>query len=81
MSHNLLRYFGFNLSICNYIILFYRELGIETVSNCKNEQQELFRLAQTMFDTKLPPGVAMLQPFSEESSIKKVGVQVRFQTP
>ncbi|WRX17765.1 hypothetical protein QQP08_010252 [Theobroma cacao] len=53
----------------------YRELGIETVSNCENEQQELLRLAQTMFDTKLPPGVVMLQPFSEDSSIKKVGVQ------
>ncbi|KAK8555752.1 hypothetical protein V6N13_069834 [Hibiscus sabdariffa] len=53
----------------------YRELGIGTVSNCENEQQELFRLAQTMFDTKLPPGVAMLQPFSEDSSIKKIGVQ------
>ncbi|XP_020978134.1 uncharacterized protein slr0889 isoform X2 [Arachis ipaensis] len=53
----------------------YRELGIETISNCENEQQELFRLATTMFDTKLPPGVTMLQPFSEESSIKKIGVQ------
>ncbi|XVF11606.1 hypothetical protein REPUB_Repub08aG0041600 [Reevesia pubescens] len=53
----------------------YRELGIGTVSNCENEQQELFRLAQTMFDTKLPPGVVMLQPFSEDSSIKKIGVQ------
>ncbi|OMP12015.1 hypothetical protein COLO4_03516 [Corchorus olitorius] len=36
----------------------YRELGIGTLSNCKNEQQELLRLAQTMFDTKLPPGVS-----------------------
>jgi len=52
----------------------YRELGIDTLSNCKNEQQELLRLAQTMFDTKLPPGVVMLQPFAEESSIKKIGV-------
>ncbi|XP_020216969.1 uncharacterized protein LOC109800598 [Cajanus cajan] len=52
----------------------YRELGIETLSNCENEQQELFKLAETMFDTKLPPGVTMLQPFSEDSSIKKVGV-------
>ncbi|XWS37146.1 hypothetical protein CRYUN_Cryun19dG0018000 [Craigia yunnanensis] len=50
----------------------YRELGIDTVSNCVNEQQELLRLAQTMFDTKLPPGVLMLQPFSEDSSIKKL---------
>ncbi|KAI9173463.1 hypothetical protein LWI28_001695 [Acer negundo] len=53
----------------------YRELGINTISACENEQQELFKLAQTMFDTKLPPGVTMLQPFSEESSIKKIGVQ------
>ncbi|KAG8484731.1 hypothetical protein CXB51_023625 [Gossypium anomalum] len=54
----------------------YRELGIGTVSNCGNEQQELLRLAQTMFDTKLPPGVVMLQPFSEDSSIKKIAVEV-----
>ncbi|GAU43610.1 hypothetical protein TSUD_185030 [Trifolium subterraneum] len=53
----------------------YRELGIDTLSKCENEQQELFKLAQTMFDTKLPPGVKMLQPFSEDSSIKKVAVQ------
>jgi aarF domain-containing kinase len=36
----------------------------------------MLKLAQTMFDTKLPPGVKMLQPFSEESSIKKIAVQV-----
>ncbi|XP_047967551.1 uncharacterized protein slr0889 [Salvia hispanica] len=53
----------------------YRELGIDTLSNCEDEQTELFRLAQTMFDTKLPPGVTMLQPFAEESSIKKIGVE------
>ncbi|RHN63406.1 putative cadmium-transporting ATPase [Medicago truncatula] len=53
----------------------YRELGIDTLSQCENEQQEMLKLAQTMFDTKLPPGVKMLQPFSEESSIKKIAVQ------
>lgn len=53
-----------------------RELGIDTLSNCKDEEKELLRLAQTMFDTKLPPGVMMLQPFSEDSSIKKIAVQV-----
>ncbi|XP_030495383.2 uncharacterized protein LOC115711197 [Cannabis sativa] len=53
----------------------YRELGIGTLSKCENEQQEMFRLAETMFDTKLPPGVTMLQPFSEDSSIKKIAVQ------
>ncbi|BBH03705.1 Protein kinase superfamily protein [Prunus dulcis] len=53
----------------------YRELGIGTLSKCENEQHELLRLAETMFDTKLPPGVTMLQPFSEESSIKKIAVE------
>ncbi|KAK4264482.1 hypothetical protein QN277_025648 [Acacia crassicarpa] len=53
----------------------YRELGIDTLSKCENEQQEMLKLAETMFDTKLPPGVAMLQPFSEDSSIKKIAVQ------
>ncbi|XP_004515833.1 uncharacterized protein [Cicer arietinum] len=53
----------------------YRELGIDTLSKCENELQEMLKLAQTMFDTKLPPGVKMLQPFSEESSIKKIAVQ------
>lgn len=52
----------------------FRELGIDTLSKCKDEQKELLRLAQTMFDTKLPPGVMMLQPFSEDSSIKKIAV-------
>ncbi|KAJ4974635.1 hypothetical protein NE237_007809 [Protea cynaroides] len=53
----------------------YRELGIRTLSTCEDEQREMLKLAQTMFDTKLPPGVTMLQPFSEESSIKKIAVQ------
>ncbi|XP_050225634.1 uncharacterized protein LOC126675097 [Mercurialis annua] len=53
----------------------YRELGIGTLSKCENEQQELLTLAQTMFDTKLPPGVEILQPFSEDSSIKKIAVE------
>ncbi|KAJ7945755.1 Protein kinase superfamily protein [Quillaja saponaria] len=53
----------------------YRELGIDTLSKCEDEQQEMLKLAQAMFDTKLPPGVVMLQPFSEESSIKKIAVQ------
>ncbi|KAF6147186.1 hypothetical protein GIB67_009578 [Kingdonia uniflora] len=53
----------------------YRELGIRTLCKCEDEQYELLRLAQTMFDTKLPPGVTMLQPFSEDSSIKKIAVQ------
>lgn len=61
-----------------FLLLFYRELGIDTLSKCENELQEMFKLAQTMFDTKLPPGVTMLQPFSEDSSIKKIAVRVCF---
>lgn len=53
----------------------FRELGIDTVSNCENAQEELFKLAQVMFDTRLPPGKVLMQPFAEDSSIKKVGVQ------
>lgn len=36
----------------------------------------MLRLAETMFDTKLPPGEMMLQPFAEGSSIKKFDVHV-----
>lgn len=53
-----------------------RELGIDTLKLCEMEEIEMLKLAQTMFDTKLPPGVKMLQPFSEGSSIKKISVRV-----
>lgn len=53
----------------------FRELGIGTLSNCENEEDEMLNLAHAMFDTKLPPGVTMLQPFSEGSSIKKISVE------
>ncbi|PIA25184.1 hypothetical protein AQUCO_12300018v1 [Aquilegia coerulea] len=53
----------------------YRELGIKTLSSCVDEPKEMLRLAKTMFDTKLPAGSKMLQPFSEDSSLKKISVQ------
>lgn len=53
----------------------YRELGIGTLSKCEDEEKEMLALAKSMFDTKLPPGVTMLQPFSEDSAIKKIAVQ------
>lgn len=53
----------------------FRELGIDTLKLCEMEEIEMLKLAQTMFDSKLPPGVTMLQPFSEESSIKKISVR------
>lgn len=59
-----------------YLTLLCRELGIQTLSTCADEQRELLKLAQTMFDTKLPPGLTMMSPFSEEASIKKIAVQV-----
>ncbi len=71
-------WFWMLIFVSNCFLLFHREMGIDTVVKCENGQQEMLRLAQTMFDTKLPPGVVMLQPFSEESSIKKITVQVCF---
>ncbi|KAJ9568241.1 hypothetical protein OSB04_004207 [Centaurea solstitialis] len=53
----------------------FRELGIDTVNLCENEREELFNLAQVMFDTKLPPGVKMLQPYAEDAALKKIAVQ------
>ncbi|XP_027122972.2 uncharacterized protein [Coffea arabica] len=53
----------------------FRELGIITLTKCEDEQNEMLKLATTMFDTKLPPGVMMLQPFSEDSSIKRISVE------
>jgi aarF domain-containing kinase len=51
------------------------EMGLHTVAKCENEQQELLRLAQTLFDTKMPTGQTVLQPFSDDSSIKKIAVE------
>ncbi|XAR50297.1 Cadmium-transporting ATPase [Bertholletia excelsa] len=49
----------------------------ESYIKCQDEveRKEMLKLAKGMFDTKLPPGVKVLQPFSEESSVKKISVQ------
>ncbi|KMZ61904.1 ABC1 protein kinase [Zostera marina] len=52
----------------------YKDLGIETSSTCADESKELLQLARSMFDTKLPPGVTILSPFAEDSSLQKVSV-------
>lgn len=57
------------------VVRSYRELGIDTLSTCDDEERELFELAQRLFDTQLPPGVTIMSPFSEDSSIKKISVQ------
>jgi aarF domain-containing kinase len=55
---------------------YFRELGLETSSLVDNELEELFELSLRMFDTRLPPGVTVLSPFAEDSSLNKVGVEV-----
>ncbi|KAJ8499421.1 hypothetical protein OPV22_009973 [Ensete ventricosum] len=51
------------------------ELGIKTLSTHADGDQELLMLARKMFDTKFPPGVTMISPFSEDSSLNKITVQ------
>ncbi|XP_051205451.2 mitochondrial outer membrane porin [Lolium perenne] len=51
------------------------ELGLETSSIVDNELEELFELSLRMFDTRLPPGVTVLSPFAEDSSLTKVAVE------
>ncbi|GJM92161.1 hypothetical protein PR202_ga08596 [Eleusine coracana subsp. coracana] len=53
----------------------FRELGIKTSTIADNELEELFQLSLRMFDTRLPPGVTVMSPFADDSSLKKVGVQ------
>ncbi|KAL9228423.1 hypothetical protein vseg_004008 [Gypsophila vaccaria] len=53
----------------------FRELGIGTLIKCKDEREEMLKLAKGLFDSQLPPGVTALQPFSEESSVNKVSVE------
>ncbi|CAM8926167.1 unnamed protein product [Rhodiola kirilowii] len=53
----------------------YKELGIKTICNNGDKQGEILRLAYAMFDTKLPLGKTQITPFSDDSSIKKIGVQ------
>ena len=53
-----------------------RELGIGTVMKSGVDQTEMLKLTQGLFDTVMPPGVTQLQPFSEDSAIKKISVEV-----
>jgi hypothetical protein len=65
-------------SCFSWMTKYFRELGIKTWSMADNEPEELFQLSLRMFDTRLPPGVTVMSPFSDDSSLKKVGVQVRY---
>ncbi|WOK94515.1 hypothetical protein Cni_G03219 [Canna indica] len=55
--------------------LSFKELGIKTLNIHADGDQELCKVAQRMFDTKLPPGKTVVSPFSDESSLHKVSVQ------
>lgn len=52
-----------------------RELGIGTVMKSGVDQTEMLKLTQGLFDTLVPPGVTELQPFSEDSILKKISVE------
>ncbi len=53
-----------------------RNLGIETVQMGGNDSDSFRTLAVTMFDTKLPPGVAVANPFGEDTVLNDVSVKV-----
>uniref|UniRef100_A0A9I9CEB5 Protein kinase domain-containing protein n=1 Tax=Cucumis melo TaxID=3656 RepID=A0A9I9CEB5_CUCME len=55
----------------------YAKLVMDIADGDASRTAETFRKlpARVMFDTRLPPGKVLMQPFAEDSSIKKVGVQ------
>ncbi|KAG0540612.1 hypothetical protein BDA96_03G423900 [Sorghum bicolor] len=53
----------------------FRELGIRTWAITDNKLEELFQLSLRMFDTRLPPGVTVMSPFADDSSLNKIGVE------
>ncbi|WZZ54733.1 hypothetical protein YC2023_054840 [Brassica napus] len=46
----------------------YRGIGLHKLAKFENEQQELLRFPQTLFDTKMPAGHTVLQPFTDDFS-------------
>ncbi|ONM35464.1 Protein kinase superfamily protein [Zea mays] len=57
----------------------FRELGIRTWAISDNKLEELFQLSLRMFDTRLPPGVTVMSPFADDSSLTKIGVELQNQ--
>eukprot|EP01018_Ginkgo_biloba_P022718 Gb_06997 [translate_table: standard] len=53
----------------------FRELGIRTTKDAADDPDSFRKLAQMMFDTKLPPGVKMATPFGDDSSLARVPVE------
>ncbi|KAH8959178.1 hypothetical protein BDL97_06G066500 [Sphagnum fallax] len=57
------------------IVSCFKNLGIETVQMGGNDSDSFRTLAVTMFDTKLPPGVAVANPFGEDTVLNDVSVK------
>ncbi|CAN7069637.1 unnamed protein product, partial [Brassica oleracea var. botrytis] len=54
-----------NVMVCGFTS---RGIGLHKVAKFENEQQELLRFPQTLFDTKMPAGHTVLQPFTDDFS-------------
>jgi hypothetical protein len=61
---------------CLWTTKYFRELGIRRWAITDNKLEELFQLSLRMFDTRLPPGVTVMSPFADDSSLNKIGVEV-----
>ncbi|CAN7033830.1 unnamed protein product, partial [Brassica oleracea var. botrytis] len=61
-----------NVMVCGFtsrpLLWIFRGVGLHKVAKFENEQQELLRFPQTLFDTKMPAGHTVLQPFADDFS-------------
>ncbi|CAM6010856.1 unnamed protein product [Sphagnum balticum] len=53
----------------------FKNLGIETVQRVEKDSDSFRALAILMFDTKLPPGVAIANPFADDSVLTEISVK------
>jgi len=53
-----------------------RDLGIETSVSAESDPKNFKLLAIMMFETKLPPGITVASPFSDDSVLTEISVKV-----
>lgn len=58
-----------------------RDLGIETSVSAESDPKNFKTLAIMMFDTKLPPGVVVANPFGDDSVLTDISVKVLTRFP
>jgi len=58
-----------------------RDLGIETSASAESDPKNFKTLAILMFDTKLPPGIVIASPFSDDSPLTDISVKVLTRFP